>query len=319
MGERSTPPPVSETGVEMTGRVGVGWLRGTIRGVEPEDVTRTLAPWLGPSFPRGGGTRWYRSSAVLDDRRAMVAWDGQGNAAGTVLVELTQQAFDRLGWDRSRAVVDALRALGLRPSRLDLWADDREGLADPQDVLAALEAGQTVTHAQGHEWRSNSAGGATAYVGSRESERFLRVYRTLPVHGYVGTRWELESKGDAARDAMARLLRDPSAPGATAALVVPELIVAFVDFRDRAGIAHGDRAPRLAWWARLVGSMARVRGAAAVRIDGAAKRAAWVVRQVGPTLAALWASPRYGNGWLNEVLSEGLGRLGGGEPAWART
>jgi hypothetical protein len=275
----------------------------------------------------------------------MIAWDGQAQAAGTVLVDITQQALDGLGFARSLDLLRSLTAAGFRPSRLDLWADDREGLADPLDVWTALEGGQAVTHAHGHEWRQNSAGGATAYIGSRTSERFLRVYRTLPIHGYDGTRWELEIKGQAAVDSLALLIegaerradtrlnsRSPigplgveapspwSAPSSSpdAAMVLVGLIVGFVDFRDRAGLAHGERAPRLAWWVALVGSMTRVRGAVAIKVDGLKRRAAWIGRQVAPTLAAIWAEPGYGSAWLNEVLGDGMDRLGG-RPAWAST
>lgn len=313
MANDTSPPPESETGVEMTGDVGIGWARGSIRGLEPDVVIGALAPFLGSSTPRGGGTRWYQASATLDDRRAMVAWDGQGSAAGTVLVDVTQQAFDGLGFERGLALLRTLHGLGWRPSRLDVWADDREGLADPSDVLAALEAGQVVTHAQGHEWRSNSQGGATAYVGSRSSERFLRVYRTGPVHGYAGTRWELELKGEAARGALGLLLGDRDA--ATTAV---QLVIAFVDFRDRVGLGHGERAARLPWWAALVGSLERVRGVAAHRVDGLARRVTWLARQVAPTLAAIWAEPAYGSAWLNGLLADGLDRLGG-RPGWAST
>jgi hypothetical protein len=236
--------------------------------------------------------------------------------------------------------VSALLSIGFRASRLDVYADDRLRLADPVDVMAAIRSGDVVTHAQGHEWRENSAGGATAYLGSRDSERFLRVYRKDPTGADPRTRWELEIKGASAADAL-RLLNegaegrsdpgsyrprgarpiDPQAPslssappsGPQARLLVG-LIVGFADFRARAGQQHGSRAPRLDWWARLVGSLERVRVAAAVRIDSFARRVVWIRSQVAPTLAAIWAHPDYGNDWLTGVLSDGLDR---GGAAWA--
>jgi DNA relaxase NicK len=307
MDHRTTPPPVSDTGVEMP-NVGLGWLRGTVR-VDPQVVMDALRPFFGQSITRPFGVRWYASAATLLDRRVTIAWDGYGGASGTTLVDVTQTALDHLGWEMSLDLAATLQDLGLKPSRIDIYFDDRRALADPLDVHAALEAGQVVTHAQGYELRTNSAGGATAYIGARTSERYLRTYRTGPTHGYEGSRWEMETKGLAAADVLAALT---TADDPASALVVQ--IVSFVDFRDRAGVQHGDRAPRLAWWAALVGSLARVRGTVCQRIDTLARRALWVRSQVAPSLAVLAAAPGYGQVWLTEMLHDGRRRSGG--TAW---
>lgn len=288
---------------------GVGWLRGTFRGVERDDVLRLLQPFFGASVPRAGATRWYRSTASLADRRVVVAWDGQGGATGTVMVDVTQGALDGLGWARSIDLLRELDGQGFRASRLDVYLDDRQRLADPRDVYQAVGDLNVVTHARGGQWMENRQGGATAYVGVRESERFLRVYRTGPVHGFEATRWEIENKRDAARSAL-RLLTSSHEPMIEAV----RLLVSFVDFRGRVDGQRGSRAPRLAWWAALVGSLTKVAGVTAVRIDSVARRATWLRRQVAPSLAAVWAS--YGSGWLNDLLSDGLDRQGG--LSWAR-
>ncbi len=307
-------PRPSDTGVEMP-TIGLGWLRGTVRG-HHEPVMTLLSGFFGPVSNRPGGIPWYRSSAQLLDGRVTVGWDGLGGAAGTVMLDVRQQALDHLGWESSLMLAAALDLLGFKPSRIDVWMDDHARLADPADVRAALVRGDVVTHAQGHEWQENSRGGATAYIGSRSSERYLRVYRTAPVHGYEATRWELESKGDAAGDAL-RLLLAGQTTGDQPMHAVAGLIIAFVDFRARAGSEHGARAPRLVWWAALVGTLAGIRGEVAKRVDDFGRRVGWLMRQVAPTLAAVWARPEYGNGWLNGLLDDGLGRAGG--YAWARS
>jgi len=82
-----------------------------------------------------------------------------------------------------------------------------------------------------------------------------------------------------------------------------------VEFRETfQGDLHGSRRPRLAGWARLQGSAARVRLAAAVVVDSLERRKAWIERQAAPSFAAVWA--RLGDAWVNQVLSNGLDRAG---------
>lgn len=290
--------------------VGLGWLRGTIR-TGTDEALAILAPFFGPSSPRSGGTRWYGSSATLADRRVLVAWDGIAQAAGTVMIDVTQTALDGLGWAGALDLAAALTGVGFRASRVDVFVDDRARRASARVTRAAIAEGHYVSHAQpGGYHEDDRTGAATAYLGARESERMLRVYDKDPNGEDPRTRFELELKGDAARDALARLVNQPD-PDRTAT----GLLLGFVDFRERAEGERGDRAPRLAWWAALVLDVEKVRGVAAVVVDSLARRAGWVRRQVAPTLAALWARPEYGNRWLNEVLGDGLDRAGG--MAWA--
>jgi len=312
MADPTTAPPLSETGVEMT-TVGLGWLRGTLR-TDPEAVMALLRPHLGESSPRSGGTRWFRQSAHLADRRAMVAWDGIGQAAGRVMVDVSQTALDALGWDGARALLADLLGAGFRTSRIDLYLDDRARRASARLLRAAIVDRQYVSHAEpGGYHEDDRTGAATAYLGSRESERFLRGYDKDPNGEDPRTRYELEVKGETAKwvsEAVA------SADAASAVSVVCAHLLAFVDFRERVEGDRGDRAPRLAWWAALVDGFTKARGVVAVKVDSLARRAGWLRRQVSPTLAAIWAHPGYGNGWLNDLLGDGLDRAGG--LTWAR-
>jgi DNA relaxase NicK len=233
------------------------------------------------------------------------------------MVDITQTALDGLGWTRSLDLSQALLTAGLRASRLDLYLDDRKRRASARVVRGAIVQGDYVSHAQPGGYREDdTTGAATAYLGSRESERFLRAYDKDPNGEDPRTRWELENKGATARIALDLIASAHRTPDAARALV-PGLLRAFVDFCDRDPGARGDRAPMLDWWQALMGDFAKVRGAVAVKVDSLARRVTWLRRQVAPTLAAVWARPEYGNGWLNDVLSDGLDRAGG--LAWAGT
>lgn len=308
MAQRSAegPPPSSETGVEMPTApvVGLGWISGTFVGRDPGAALDILRPYFGEGSARDFGTRFYGASSVLDDGRVMVGWDGHGGAAGSIFVNVRQGALDGLGWDRSVALAGSLLAAGFRPSRVDVYVDDRAGITDPAAVYAAFSSGEVVTHAREGEWRENTGGGATAALGRRTSERYLRVYRKHE-DGDARTRWELETKGTLAGFALGLVVSAPD-PMATAL----QLLVSFVDFRARVGEAHGSRAERLDWWAAFVGSLGKVRAAAAVRIDSLARRVAWLRRQAAPSLWAVYV--RLGADALNDLLRQGSDR----PPAW---
>src|SRR3954452_2476620 len=105
MGEPTTPPPDSDTGVEMP-TVGLGWLRGTVR-VDPQVVMDALRPYFGQSQTRPFGVRWYGSAPAPVDRSG-----GLGRDAARSIGD------DRLGWHRRRGRHDARGrdAGGARPS-----------------------------------------------------------------------------------------------------------------------------------------------------------------------------------------------------------
>ena len=304
---QGTPPTLSDTWVEMTDQaptVGVGWLRGTIRG-DLEGVRSLLVEVFGPAQPRAMGTLWYASSEWYGDRRVVVGWDGRGPCAGTVLVDVTQTALDTLGWDGSMHLIRGLVALGFRASRVDVWVDDHARHASARKVRAAIVARRFTSHAQPGGYREDDrTGAATAYLGARESERMLRVYDKDPGQGTARTRYELEMKHATAREVPALLLGAADAPRG----MISGLLRGFVDFVDREDGERGDRAALTDWWAALVGDLERVKVAVARRVDSLARRALWVRHQVAPTLGLLFAHPGYGTGWLNDVLTDGLGR-----------
>ena len=99
-GTADAPPPVGNTGVEMTG-VGLGWLQGTTKKADQVHVLSVLSAASGAEpEPRPGGTRWYAESATVG-LHALVAWSPRSrpNIAETY-VEVRQSGLDELGGQR---------------------------------------------------------------------------------------------------------------------------------------------------------------------------------------------------------------------------
>jgi len=104
-----------------------------------------------------------------------------------------------------------------KPTRLDLAIDvldteiDIESLAAAPRVKNAPGSARKWSVVRGHDK------GCTVYVGSRKSDKFLRIYDKAAEQGIEGrswTRFELELKGDAARAAAKQmwLLSDEERP-----------------------------------------------------------------------------------------------------------
>lgn len=292
-------PPASSTGVQLpegaagrteTGRLGIGWAQGTTRTTSAVDMLGWLGELLGPAKLReGNGLQWYRRAWAIGDLGVLVADQPRSGSSdpAEVYVIVPQGALDALGWDGQMKLLALLDSLGVRLSRVDVYYDDLLRIADPEDVLAAVKGGDTLSRMK--RWRrvEDSEGGMTAYLGSRTGECMVRVYRKWAESGdpNQGVRWEMEAKGERA-PMVAEFVR----LSATPVVAFFSLVRAFVDFVDREDGQRGSRSPLLSWWAALIGSAERAVFVGEVVTNGLMKRAAWFRRACAPTLAVLFAA-----------------------------
>lgn len=101
------------------------------------------------------------------------------------------------------SMLDWVLAQGGRVTRIDLAIDvfdediDIIALAGSPRIKEAPGSARKWNYIKGHD------GGCTAYIGSRKSEKFLRIYDKAAEQGLKDRKWtrfELEIKGDAARE-----------------------------------------------------------------------------------------------------------------------
>lgn len=116
--------------------------------------------------------------------------------SGETLNELNREGVDSnwvLAWHTAR---------GHRCTRLDLAIDVRGSDCLMQNCIDAAFAGKTSGTARSVNIIQNTRdGGATIYVGSRSSQKFVRIYNKAAQMGQTGdwVRIEIETKGDTAR------------------------------------------------------------------------------------------------------------------------
>lgn len=287
-----------------------------------EQVRSLLAGRVGTVVDRPGGTRWYESAQTFGQFGSLMAW-GNRSGSAEVFVEVHQTDCDVFGFEWTRQLMRKLSEWDTRCTRIDPYVDDYARTVAPAVVLDAFEAGQAVTRMEKAELHRTVRGGTTATFGARGSEAFLRVYEkgedsyvslvapedgdaersegaTAAASGRFGVRdrWELEAKGRLAGELWA---------GIVAGLAPDRLLWSYLsgvlDFRARVpGQAHGERAPRLWWWAALVEAVQRARVAPRRLVDSLARRMTWLEHQVARVYATVAAG--YGPGlgpWLEEI------------------
>lgn len=287
----------------------------------------TLARYVG-EHREESWFRWYREGRQVGLNRSAVGWHPRSSPQAEVYIEVKQTDCDELGYRDSLALLGELVGLGMKVTRLDVFVDDWARVVRPAEMVAAFDAGHTVTRIEKRSLRDDGLDAQVATFGARSGEWYLRVYDkpapeadpfgvgqtnargtlqgsrvVAPADGRLRVRHELEAKGHTAREVAAALLAGQE-PSDTLWAYVSGVL----DFRERErGTAHGERAPRLGWWAALVEGAERTRVVARERVDHLAKRAIWLRRQVARSLASVHAV--YGEGWLSRLLEDGADRM----------
>jgi DNA relaxase NicK len=183
----------------MTYSVTIDWLSFTVhteRGAT--DVLSLLNPSgiMEPATPRFGYTR----AARTDENITVYSTDSSSRLGchvvipGSALLSLRERG---IGADVLLQKVVAARA---KVTRLDLAKDAQDEAFQLIQLSQELETGHWTGAAQKASTVKSSDGGMTCYIGSRQSERFIRVYNKGVESGQGGDwiRLELETKGETA-------------------------------------------------------------------------------------------------------------------------
>lgn len=266
-GAPAEPPPATNRGVEFCQH----WMTLTL-WAEPQWVARWVCELLGlvgagvevfEQLPHGA--RLFRSMWIGPGGCKLYSEPVSGE--GFCSVEFPGELVKSIPSERLQSKLIDLRCRW-QPTRLDLaWDHDYYA---PADVYAAVVAGQVRSLAKREtldERRQPFTGGHTVYLGSRQSERMLRVYLK---NGR--TRTELELKGDRARAVLLDLLSVPVDQWARRALAH---LRDYCDFQT-------------AWWDQFCDGVERAHMVLTNWAEASfEKTKVWLERQVAPALAML--------------------------------
>lgn len=210
MAERSTLllPPYSLTGVEPT--ASPGWFAGSVPvdgdgEAVARELVRSLLRFLpGVHVSSGRTPQYYASSLASPAGTWAVFFGGRGDAAGTVLLQVRQAAFESVA-DGTGLALLAWCCANARASRLDAALDDWAGLVSPRELYNGYLGAVSRTHRLQWELHERHDGNSRLTLGSRQSDRYERVYLKSR-GGRPSVRHEVELKGAAARAAADRFV-----------------------------------------------------------------------------------------------------------------
>lgn len=165
-----------------------------------------------PETARFGYTTAHRfaSGLVVMSNSGRIDMGRHWVLSGSCLQEITNTL--------SKTVFEILRIVvqeGAKVTRLDLAKDARSEAIELTKIFSAIQTGSYSGKTKTFSQISDTKGGHTIYIGSRSSERFARLYHKGAQLG-TGEDWirfEIEMKGDVAKEAARSLVGGSYAPG----------------------------------------------------------------------------------------------------------
>ena len=295
-------PPSGNTGVTDT--CSVDWISATLPG-DFSSSLQVVSDLFGAVTPLDYGFRGYsRSGVVLCTGR--VAWSPARPDMG-VHVDLPSSALSELHRVTSD-LVGLLRCmcdLGFSFTRLDVAADDLDGILDLGEIRDCIERGDYTSrwHTATRMYNLRGAG-STIYLGAPSSDSMLRIYDKAAERGTTGpwVRVEFQARRRVAHALVLGLVER----GLSAALAI---VRSYVDFKVGSGDSNVSRRRTALWWVRFLRGLAalRLRLPSITRtLDGVRR---WLTDQVAPSLALVVEADGGVLDWLIDLVDGGKRRL----------
>lgn len=250
----------------MSFTVTIDWLGFTIKG-NPNNVNSMLAfvapdGIMEPIKPRFGFTRASRLQNGID---VLSSGSGDSVVAHFVVSGSALQACDKAGI-RPIEILRYAILLGAKTTRIDLAKDAKDEQVELVELASLASTGDFTGTAQKSSVVQSSDGGTTVYVGSRQSERFVRIYDKGIESGEGGdwVRLEMETKGETAHMVAMALATDSATINDTLCGAVRKMC-----------------AFNVPGWARLLNSDAEW---SLPKIEKRSDTALWIQNQVTPAI-----------------------------------
>lgn len=242
------------------------------------------------------GKHWENTGVSLRGGRIAYTLEKDGRVSAWVSVpgKCWHQLSTRDQW---RLCLGMYHTYGFKATRIDLKLRDYTRIRTPQELVEYARQGK-VRGIKRYETASNAKVGqdahTTAYLGSRKSQKFLRVYDAAPVHKENAIDWELQLRDEHAHAAFTEFVNipiqmpDTGDPNELVCAYIAGLVIGAVEFVEEGDSKRRDRCALQTWWyefKQLVGSCIRI---ALPRKESSMQRKLdWIDRQVLPSLSVL--------------------------------
>jgi phage replication initiation protein len=309
---RAEQPPSCNTGAQNAVAVNsslIDWLSFTVKTILVDDVLGLIsssASWV----PLPSGRFGYRAGYVFG--HISVYFDGADGMG--VHIQVSGQGCRELegmeDWQGWCSFLAGWLARGVSFSRVDVAMDDREGLLDLDLIEQKTRSCELVSRYKQAEPRcpinlaTGERKGHSVRFGAGMSETALTIYnkaleQLLPGHWI---RVELRTRNKKA-DMLASWLSSRETLEGLGAF-----ILGLVNFKEPGTSPQKTRWETCSWWSAFLASVEAKALAVAPAIRSLDKVAAWVSRQVAPTLALLVAAKGGSIDCLIDMVVEGRER-----------
>ena len=335
----SPKPKISETPVSDTGLIRqnlettVDYFQGTAKFSDFQEFKACTDFIFGsalrqiiwtPDISRFSGISWKHTASTVEGEKVYynISEDGKVHA----WYSLPGSYFHSLsGYDQWFVLVSCYLQYGMKCNRIDLKVRDFNRVKSPGEVLQYARLGH-VSGIRKYESASNGEVGNsqheifTVYLGSKQSEKFLRIYDAKPVHDIDAIDWELQCRDEKAAQVYSAFVSVPAQEDDTApiSLFIGKVVSGAVDFYDEVKSLRDerslkpDRCNRMAWFQSF-----RDMCGGAIKLASGQKSAtvqrtlAWIDKQVMVVMSAL--AEGFGTqtfiGWLTERIHASKGRM----------
>lgn len=264
---------------------------------------------------------WWDGGSLSSQRGCRCYWDNpKMGKPGKLLFVIPSKALKTQSQADNRIFLKCLfEDYKGRFTRFDIALDDYEKQLDFDEIEQAIEDewywGANYAEIRKSRKRGKLETGKTAYFGSSQSDKMVRVYdKNVESKGEIDAiRMEVQFRGEYAEIVGGGWLNMAADSSQAVADWMASIVVGSLDFRYRES-KNRDRCSRVPWWAAFCERVA----VAAKRVSKA-RRVPCLVRSMD-ALNRQWASmlavimQALGDdifmGWLFGLLDEGSGRLG---------
>lgn len=242
------------------------------------------------------GKSWASSGVSL--RGGRIAYSRENDGRVRVWISLPGKCWHQLSTrDQWRLCLGLDNVYRFKPTRIDLKVRDYERMRLPQQLVEYAQAGQVRGIKRYEAAGCGVVGGdmrITAYLGSKKSQKFLRVYDAQPIHGEDAIDWELQLRDEHAVGMFQELVSIPSEVGQEKSVnelvcaCIGAFVIGAVDFVEHADRRQRNRCVLQPWWEKFKESFgAGMRIALPRRTPNVQETLDWIDRQVIVMLATL--------------------------------
>ena len=233
-----------------------------------------------------------------------------------VTLDCPGKSLDELSAGQTLELIDFLKHIGSKCSRIDIFFDDYERIVSPKDLQPIIERHDYSGFKRAaftRSYKGESLDYDIAMFGGRGSSgngKYLRCYdKFLESKGQMDCiRWEVEFSQTRANNVFIRLSQAVKNVDAFA-LLCGSLVAGCITFVKRTGDKNVKRLKRYEWWQRILNILGN---GVTVRVERKPEsvrgKLVWVRRGVGPSLACLRKIFDTENNffdWLRFICSEG--------------